>query len=172
MELAKYKIVKMERKIIFDDAKFDAKYIKGAEDECWLWTAFTNNGYGVFCIFKNEKKCIGGAHRISLYRKLNYDDTFWFSKLQAGHTCANKACVNPNHLIPQTPKENMDEMNERLGNSYKPKGSSNGMSKLTEELVLNMRNIKDKTHTQIAKEYGVCRGLICNIINRKSWTHI
>ena len=172
MELAKYKIVKMERKVIFNEEAFDAKYIKGAEDECWLWTAFTNKGYGQFRICKNGKWTTSKAHKLSLYRKLNYNDEFWFSNLHAGHTCANRTCVNPNHLVPQTAKENIDEMNNRLGNTYNARGSAHGRSKLTEEQVLEIRAIEGKTHTQIAKEYGVGRTIIFNIINRKRWVHI
>tara|TARA_R110000868_G_scaffold264950_1_gene523605 strand:+ start:186 stop:677 length:492 start_codon:yes stop_codon:yes gene_type:complete len=163
----------MERKVIFDEEAFDAKYIKGAEDECWLWTAFKNkNGYGQIHICKNGKWTTSKAHRVSLYRKLGYDNEFLFSKLHAGHTCANRACVNPNHLVPQTAKENIDEMKNRLGNSYNARGSAIGSSKLTEEQVLEIRAIEGKTHAEIAKEYGVGRSLITHIINRKRWQHI
>jgi hypothetical protein len=163
----------MDRKVIFDEALFDAKFIKGTEDDCWLWTAAKNKkGYGQFGICKNGNKAKSLASRISLYRKLGYDDIFWFSKLQAGHTCANTSCVNPNHLIPQTPKENIAEKYSRLGNSYNARGFSHGRSKLTEEQVLAIRAIEGKPYTQIAKEYGVSQPLISHIINRKTWTHI
>ena len=163
----------MDRKVIFNEALFDAKYIKGEENECWFWTAFTNKeGYGRIKIKVNGKSVSRGAHRVSLYRKLVYDDTFWFSKLEAGHTCANTSCVNPSHLMPQTRKENNDELKNRLGNSYNLRGSANGRSKLTEEQVLAIRATKGKLQKQIAEEYGVSINVISKIINRKIWAHI
>jgi len=163
----------MEGKVVFKEARFDAKFIKGTEDECWLWTAaIDKDGYGRFGIIKNGKHSTSKANRISLYRKLNYDDDFWFSKLEAGHTCANTSCVNPLHLTPQTRRENNDERDNRLGNSYCHRGSAHGKSKLTEEQVLAIRAINGKTHKKIAEEYGVSDVTIGKIINRTRWQHI
>ena len=51
------------------------------------------------------------------------------------------------------------------------KGSSHGMSKLTEDDVLSIRS-GDEPGTELAKRYGVCCATISNIRNRVSWTHI
>lgn len=41
--------------------------------------------------------------------------------LEIMHTCANKLCVNPKHLIAGTHKENMEEMNQRLKAAFEEK---------------------------------------------------
>jgi hypothetical protein len=163
----------MERKVVFNEARFDAKFIKGTDDECWLWTAGkSKHGYGAFGVSINGKRSGSNANRVALYRKLNYDDEFWFSKLDAGHTCANSLCVNPSHLTPQTRKENIDERDNRLGNEYHVRGSVHKSSKLSESQVLAIRSIKGKTQKDLAKDFGVDPSLISQIILRKIWNHI
>ena len=161
----------MECKVVFDDALFDAKYIKGDDDQCWLWNGNCDKktGYGQLYIKINNFETKRGAHRVALWRKLGYDNEFLFSKLHAGHTCTNRACVNPNHLVPQTAKENIDYKN--ITNTQN-KGSTHGNSKLSESQVLEIRSIKGKSQRQIAKDYGVSFSLISLIILRKLWQHI
>lgn len=74
--------------------------IRGA-DECWPWKAFIHpNGYGGFRV---RDGVTAKAHRYA------YEFTFSLpvGKLDAGHLCNNRACVNPWHVTPQTRSENM-----------------------------------------------------------------
>lgn len=74
-----------------DQVRFWEKVDKSGE--CWLWMAATVNGYGKF-IFSNGISC--RAHRYA-YEVANGPVA---SGLDLHHTCNNRACVNPDHLIP------------------------------------------------------------------------
>ena len=53
------------------------------------------------------------------------------------------------------------------------RGAKNSRSILTEEKVLNIReNPDNKTHKQLALQYGVAESTISGIIARLRWTHI
>lgn len=80
--------------------------------ECWEWTAsrFTN-GYGQFTI--NGRPI--GSHRFA------YMDTYGPipKGLLVRHTCDNRLCCNPSHLLLGTPQDNMNDKVER-GRQYRP----------------------------------------------------
>ena len=68
---------------------------------CWLWMGARNaGGYGLFSDDNGRQR---SAHRVSfeLLRSPVPDG------LQLDHLCRTPACVNPFHLEPVTPKENM-----------------------------------------------------------------
>ena len=88
------------------------------------------------------------------------------------HTCDNPACVNPEHLLLGTMKDNTQDMMTRGRNRYKEqKGEQIGNHKLSEEDVRAIRASK-KTQVQLAKEYGVTQANISSILLRKTWKHI
>ncbi|UYL87860.1 HNH endonuclease [Gordonia phage Malisha] len=65
---------------------------------CWIWQAATQQGYGVFWLNGKQHK----AHRVSyeMHRGPIPND------LQLDHLCRVRACVNPDHLDPVTPRVN------------------------------------------------------------------
>jgi hypothetical protein len=71
-------------------------------DTCWNWTGDKQNGYGRIKI--NCKK-------IQAYRAA-YEA--WVGPIPTGmsvhHKCANRSCVNPEHLELATARENVGEM--------------------------------------------------------------
>jgi hypothetical protein len=79
------------------------------ENGCWLWAAGLNDGgYGLITAgYKDTKHSL--AHRL-MYHVYNDEDP---GKLSVHHACANRACINPEHLQLLTAKENTAEMLER-----------------------------------------------------------
>ncbi len=81
-----------------DEARFWAKVDRTGD--CWLWTAAVmNNGYGRF---KQDGKT-RAAHRVA-YEMLAGP---LLMGQQLDHLCRVRACVNPAHLEPVTPKVNV-----------------------------------------------------------------
>ena len=134
------------------------------EDECWEWRASCcKGGYGAI---GNDGK-MSSAHVVSW--ELRHG-----RKVAEGcvvhHTCGNRKCCNPGHLIELSKKDHYD-----LHKCDKARGESHGSVKLKVEQVLEIRAkylLGKYTHRQLAKEYGMDHTTIGRIINRKSWPHI
>ncbi len=140
-------------------------------ESCWLWTAgLFSTGYGAFSINGNNV----GAHKYS-YELHN-------SKVAEGlvvrHTCDNPPCVNPNHLLIGTPKDNTRDMIERGRHKFNanggPKGQEHGRAKLTEDDVREIRIFREFgfTYRELGEMYGVHLSMIAYILSKKNWSHI
>lgn len=70
--------------------------------ECWVWPRLNRSGYPSVRLGKKEQ----GLHRIVLEVKHGAP----LGSQAAHHTCANAACVNPDHLQPVTHRDNVAEM--------------------------------------------------------------
>jgi len=132
-------------------------------ETCWLWIGSKNlYGYGQFTI---KSKPIG-PHRFSWLLAGNTIPEGHLIR----HKCRNKHCVNPEHLETGTHQENALD---RVRDGTNAKGEKQGLSKLTEEQVREIKTYSgDKSYNDLSKDYGVYKSTIEKIVTRKTWKHI
>lgn len=92
----------------------DARFFEKVEQvgDCWMWTANKDKGYGGFLVAGHVT---AKAHRWSyeflraeIPEGLHLDHLCHDSTCWAGVECPHRACVNPWHLEPVTPKVNIE----------------------------------------------------------------
>ena len=141
------------------------------EIDCWTWCgAFRKkDGYSQMEVQTPEGvRLLRTAHQASWLIKTG-------STVGAGlvlrHTCDNKQCVNPHHLLPGTQRENIQDMVNRGRNA---KGERIPQSKLTNDKVRLIRRRVSEGEKQItiAKELGVSTSSINRVVKLQRWTHV
>jgi hypothetical protein len=130
---------------------------------CWLWLgAVDKDGYA-----------LRGGKRVA--REL------WKSRngpVAAGmvvrHKCDVAGCVNLDHLLVGTQKQNIGDMFERR-RQHSNAGEKHGMAKLTPDQVRSIRaevSAGGRSYAKIAANYGVTSWNIYSIANHRSWKHL
>ena len=130
------------------------------ESACWPWTgATTTHGYGNMHMLGRN----WGAHKAA-YKFANGEIP---SGLHVRHTCDNRVCCNPKHLLVGTIQDNMDDKKAR-GRSPKT------MRKfLTAEQVRDIRAARGTLSSgDIAKKYGITQSYAFTIWAGKVWRNV
>jgi len=151
-----------------DLARFWSKVQKGKPDECWLWTASKNNkGYGTLGLGSKTFR----AHRVAW--------TIANGPIPDGlcvlHHCDNRLCQNPACLFLGTKADNNADRDRKgrqvPGAAY---GELNGQAKLTVQSVRDIRKraAEGESRHALARECGVSRQTIDNVVRRKFWKHV
>lgn len=82
--------------------RFEGKYIPEPNSGCWLWTASLNT-YGYGQIYVRDLGRHDHAHRVSW--------ELFKGEIPVGmdidHLCRVRSCVNPDHMQPVSPRENI-----------------------------------------------------------------
>src|SRR5262245_25666104 len=79
------------------EERFWSKVEQGASDECWIWHGALSHGYGV--IGRGGR----GNGNVQAHRAA-YEMFVGTIPDDLHHACETKACVNPAHLEPVTPR--------------------------------------------------------------------
>lgn len=153
----------------------------GGPDACWEWTgARTRRAYGM----SSWQGKIHWAHRIAYLLAVGPVP----SGLFVCHRCDNPPCVNPAHLWAGDAAANNadmaakgrsrhprgDQNGARLHPERLPRGESHGRAKLTEALVVKVREraAAGEPCRRIASDLNVDPSTIECVVNRTRWKHV
>jgi predicted XRE-type DNA-binding protein len=142
------------------------KKVKRSESGCLEWTGTRTTGWGGYGYIRINKKMFL-AHRVSYSIHTGEIP----NKILVCHRCDNPICIEPSHLFLGTDQENIDDMMSK-GRQKSTARTSNGRAKLSEEDVIEIRRLYatgNFTHRQIAKEFGMSKSQISNVIRKDQW---
>jgi hypothetical protein len=140
---------------------------------CLLWDrGLTRSGYGVIDFEGRTMR----TNRLALIMsgvELNDAD-------HACHHCDMPACFRRSHLFRGSSTDNVHDMMTKGRDRFpfcwqQPevrRGERHAQAILTEAQVIEIRGLTGMSQSQIAARYGVSRGAISGIIQRRVWTHI
>ena len=142
----------------------EARSIPEPTTGCWLWERSTDGrGYGQISWPPGARK-MPKAHRVSHFAATGE----W--PLVVRHTCDQKTCVNPGHLIGGTHADNAADRTARGRGAV---GVTHGSAKLTEEHVRKIRDLFGHvSQRDIAKQFGVGLTTISDIFTKTTWRHL
>ena len=120
-------------------------------------------------VMKRNKKAVR-AHRWS-YCQHNNLDLSEISGLVVMHSCDNRICVNPHHLVLGTHKTNCAD---KVAKGRQARGEIHGNSKLKnwQVLLIKIRLNAGETSLHLAKDFDVSSMCISRIRSGKTWRHL
>lgn len=147
--------------------RFWSKVNKGKKSECWLWIgAKKPSGYGN--IRRNKKYTT--AHRVAW--ELSFGQIP--DGMQIQHSCDNRSCCNPSHLMLGTVMSNYIDMVKKgrgkSNHNNRRYGENHKNHKLTSCQVDEIRNryVPGKTRQQdLGDEFGVSQRNISVIVRKE-----
>ena len=135
--------------------RFWSKVDKRSPDECWEWTASRGScGYGQSW-WAPAKRAVG-THRIAYL--LTHGSIP--NGLQVAHTCHNKLCCNPAHLVAQSSADN------NFAN-YKDKRHKSAKIKEWEVSFIWWLRLRGVGPSDICRAVGLSIGSVENVIYKR-----
>ena len=140
-------------------------------DACW--EAGLRKGENINYSGYGQAKWQGRTVRI--HREV-FATYYGFYPQEVMHSCDNRACYNPRHLVAGDHKANMEDM-VRKGRGRGLMGSKHNQAKLTEESVVRIIQEIEKGGPRgylglIAERYGVSKSTIHLISKKRIWRHV
>lgn len=157
------------------EERFRSFFTEGLPDACWLWCGgvFKDTSYGAFRL--NGK--VVTAHRASVILLRGIDP----AGKTICHSCDNRLCVNPNHLVVASHRYNMDDM-VRKGRQHRGwdrvKMALNAkrvaLRKIDAATALDIyrRHKAGEPAKSIASDYGMDYTNVHKISKGDTWSHV
>jgi len=131
----------------------------------------TKAGYGS----TEWNKKATSAHRVA-YMKAHSLDHADIKGQVVRHTCDNPRCINPDHLVIGTYKDNTADMHSRgRASNTGPKGMAHPKVLLTDAQVLEIRalwNAGGMYLKDIASRYGIAISTVRSAVRGENWKHL
>ena len=177
----------------FTPERFWVRVDKRGPDECWPWTGGMDSGDGYGRAYDGVRT--RQAHDVAW--ELTHKRKIRRGKL-VRHTCDNRPCCNPKHLLEGTVRDNVRDCIAR-GRDRKPyrdfdvplhrrpigdrngmrthpeavlRGERSPMSKLTQRTVAAIRRIRARTglsYPKLAQRFRVSTSQVFRIVRQESW---
>lgn len=132
--------------------------------ECWEWQGKRRNGYGLL------EGGLGLAYRMAYTLSVG-----WIPPgMVVRHTCDNRPCCRPAHLILGTRRDNVLDSwargTARSGGAGRG-GERSSQSKVTQVQVdeMRQRSAAGEKLAPLAADYGISISQVSNIVRGKSW---
>lgn len=130
--------------------------MSGGPDACWPYTkGLSKSGRPYFDV--HGKKVLAYRLTYKLVHGAAIPDD-----VMARHTCDNQVCCNPNHIVPGTHQQNMDDMKERERHGL-PHNAVRAIKRLLAD---------GRKHADIADLYGISREQVTAINNGRAYAHV
>lgn len=147
-------------------ARFLMRVEKRGKDECWPWTGSRQERW--HGQWRNAAGEIEPTHRAAW--------RLFVGEIPEGmhvlHRCDNPICVNPAHFFLGTQSDNAKDMwAKKRARPQTSRGEKHGMSKLTAEMVVEIRQ-STLSGAEVARKFGVSQTTVSGIRLRKAWNHI
>lgn len=170
MALKSLKNISRNDLTLSDRIRFESKFVKKDEAQCWNWLAYKNKkGYGSI-----RYRDLGNiaAHRFSY---LLYKEYFNQNNIVC-HSCDNPSCVNPAHLWLGSHSDNMKDK-IRKGRAKNPPphlGVNHHKAKITPEIVREIRFLfsEGASQTSLCKLYLLHHATMNQICRNKTWKDV
>lgn len=144
---------------------YEEKVVKNITG-CWGWIgAINHNGYAVFAADGTYKR----AH-VYIWELTNGPVP---PGKQVLHKCDNRSCSRLECLFLGTHADNMRDMVKKRRQAYGIRKAK--QAKLSDQAVLEIRSRyrpRLVSHAELAREFGVSRELIRDVVNMKRWRHV